>query len=330
MFDHLYFEMENVMNNKPLIILTGPTSVGKTDASLRLAKRVNGEIISADSMQIYKYMDIGTAKIMPDEMNGIEHHLIDDLSPDCPFDVYEFKKRANQCVNEIYEKRKIPIVVGGTGFYIQALLYDIDFSEEHSDQQYRKELEQLAAEKGPEYLHQKLEEVDIKSANSIHYNNVKRVIRALEYFHENNKPISEHNEEQRQRTSPFNFLYFVLTMERKKLYDRINYRVDQMIENGLQNEVNRLIENGCTKQMNSMQAIGYKEWFPYFDGNQSLDVTIDEIKKDTRHFAKRQLTWFRRERECTVIDKDQYHSEDEIVDKIIRMAKEKGIIEHEH
>lgn len=311
---------------KPIIILTGPTAAGKTKASIELAQRIGGEIISADSMQVYREMDIGTAKITPEEMQGVPHHLVDILPVEEPFHVYEFQQLAKQSLEKIYENGHIPIVVGGTGFYIQALLYDVQFQEEREENKYRKKLEELAKKEGAEVLHRRLEEVDPESAGAIHKNNVKRVIRALEYYEETGIPISAHNKEQRQNESPYNFLYVVLTMDRKKLYDRINRRVDQMAEQGLAEEVTKLHEAGYGKGLTSMQAIGYKEWFPYFEGKCSEEEVIEQIKKDTRHFAKRQLTWFRRERDVQMIDKDQFSTESEIVEEIIRLAEKKGIL----
>lgn len=311
---------------KPLIILTGPTAVGKTAASVKLAKAVEGEIISADSMQIYQYMDIGTAKITPEEMSGIRHYLVDEITPDTPFHVYEFKKMAEDAMKKIWEKGKLPIIAGGTGFYIQALLYDIDFQEEREGQVFRHELEKKAEEKGARYLHEKLREVDPASAEAIHPNNKKRVIRALEYFHETGRPISAHNTEQRQKESPYQFLYVVLTMNRKKLYERINQRVDDMVAAGLFEEAETLIKRGYTKDMVSMQAIGYKELFDYFEGMISKEEAVEQIKKDTRHFAKRQLTWFRREKEVVFVDKEQFATDELLVEEIVRMAEERGII----
>ncbi len=314
------------MIKKPLIILTGPTASGKTAASIALAKAINGEIISADSMQIYQYMDIGTAKITPEEMDGVRHYLVDEITPDTPFHVYEFKKMAEAAMETIYAKGKIPILVGGTGFYIQALLYDIDFCEEEGDHHYRHELEALAQRDGAEALHVMLQKVDPASADAIHANNVKRVIRALEYYHETGIPISQHNSEQRKKESPYQFLYVVLTMDRGKLYARINQRVDQMVEQGLLEEMQALLDRGYTKDLVSMQAIGYKELFSYFEGYITKEKAIDDIKKDTRHFAKRQLTWFRREREVVFLNKDEYKNDKNIVEKIIELAKERGII----
>lgn len=312
---------------KPLVILTGPTAVGKTKASIGLAKAIGGEIISADSMQVYKQMDIGSAKIKPSEMDGIPHYLVDILEPDEEFHVVLFQQMAKQAIQKIYEKGKIPILVGGTGFYIQAVLYDIDFSENEKDTSYREELEKLAQTKGAEYLHDRLREVDEKSAQDIHVNNVKRVIRALEYFHQTGEKISEHNEEQRKKVSPYNFSYFVLNDERAHLYERINLRVDQMINEGLVREVQSLKEKGYTRDMVSMQGLGYKEMLDYLDNKCSLEEAVEIIKRDTRHFAKRQITWFKRESDVTWIDKKEYdYNEERILKAMLQELKERGII----
>lgn len=299
------------MKKKPLIILTGPTAVGKTKASIGLAKAVDGEIISADSMQVYRHMDIGSAKIKPEEMEGIPHHLIDVLEPDDEFHVVKFQQLAKKAMREIWERGHIPIVTGGTGFYIQALLYDIDFDENEKEDACRKELEAYAREHGAEALHEKLALVDPASAEMIHPNNIKRVIRALEFYEQTGKRISEHNETQRQRESPYAFAYFVLTDDRTHLYERINRRVDQMIEGGLVNEVQALKDKGYTKQLVSMQGLGYKEILDYLDGNCTLEEAIYTIKRDTRHFAKRQLTWFKRERDVIWINKQSFGYEAE-------------------
>ncbi len=312
---------------KPLVILTGPTAVGKTKASIGLAKAIGGEIISADSMQVYKQMDIGSAKIKPSEMDGIPHYLVDILEPDEEFHVVLFQQMAKQAIQKIYEKGKIPILVGGTGFYIQAVLYDIDFSENEKDTSYREELEKLAQTKGAEYLHDLLREVDEKSAQDIHANNVKRVIRALEYFHQTGEKISEHNEEQRKKVSPYNFSYFVLNDERAHLYEKINLRVDQMINEGLVSEVQSLKEQGYTRDMVSMQGLGYKEMLDYLDNKCSLEEAVEIIKRDTRHFAKRQITWFKRESDVTWIDKKEYeYNEERILKAMLQELKERGII----
>ena len=302
---------------KPLIILTGPTAVGKTELSIALAKSIGGEIISADSMQVHKFMDIGTAKIRPDEMQGVPHHLIDILEPDEAFNVAMFKELAKATVEEIYSRGHVPIVVGGTGFYIQALLYDIDFSEEDSNVSIRKELEDIVEERGAEFLHELLRKVDPESAEQIHANNVKRVIRALEYYRMHGEKISVHNAAERRKKSPYDFLYFVLTNDRKVLYDRIEKRIDKMIEEGLISEVDNLLKKGYDSSLVSMQGLGYKELIPYLKKECSLEEAVYILKRDTRHFAKRQLTWFRRERDVRWLDKSQLPSEEEILKDIL-------------
>ncbi|MDF2588295.1 MAG: miaA [Anaerocolumna sp.] len=312
---------------KPLIILTGPTAVGKTELSIKLAQEINGEIISADSMQVYQYMDIGTAKIKPDEMGGIKHYLIDELHPSEDFNVVKFQELTLKYMDEIYQKGKIPIIVGGTGFYIQSVLYEIDFKENGEDNSFRKQLEELAIEKGNSFLHEQLEKVDKESALAIHPNNVKKVIRALEYYEQTGSKISEHNMEQRENQSPYNFCYFVLNNEREILYERINKRVDLMLEQGLVNEVKHLLDMGCTKDMVSMQGLGYKEIVAYLDGEITLEEAIYILKRDTRHFAKRQLTWFKREKDVTWVNKKEYNNdENKILDDMLSVLKLKEII----
>lgn len=311
---------------KPLIVLTGPTAVGKTKLSIALAKAVNGEIISADSMQVYRHMDIGSAKITKEEMQGVPHYLIDELMPDEEFNVVRFQKLAKQYIQEIYNKNQIPILVGGTGFYIQAVLYDIDFTEEREDSAYRERLESLAKERGAEYLYEMLREVDEKAAQAIHPNNIKRVIRALEFHEKSGKKISEHNEKERQKESGYNFAYFVLNDERAKIYQRIDARVDKMLEAGLIGEVEKLKEMGYTRDMVSMQGLGYKEILDYLDHKMTLEEAVYILKRDTRHFAKRQLTWFRRERDVLWINKDEYGYDDEkILTKMIKELEKRGI-----
>lgn len=313
-----------MMNKKPLIILTGPTAVGKTSLSVELAKAVNGEMISADSMQVYKQMDIGTAKIKPEEMQGIQHYLIDMLDPKEDFNVVMFQKLAKEAIETIYEKGKIPIVVGGTGFYIQALLYDIDF-EETQISAYRDELSEFAKQNGVQALHEKLKDIDPVSFKEIHPNNVKRVIRALEFYHDTGVPISKHNAEQGQKQSPYNFVYFVLNDDREILYQRIDKRVDQMMEEGLEKEVKTLIDYGCDETMVSMQGLGYKEFFPYFRGEYDLEEAVRILKRDTRHFAKRQLTWFRREKEVTWVDKQEFADSRQLLEYMLNCIKDKQI-----
>ncbi len=303
------------MNKRKLVILTGPTAVGKTSLSIALAKAVNGAIISADSMQVYKHMDIGSAKIMPEEMDGIKHYLVDCLEPNDPeaFNVTRFQQMAKEAMEEIYLEGKVPILVGGTGFYIQSVVYDIDFTENDADTTYRAMLEEMAEEKGAEYLHDMLKIVDPKAAEEIHFHNVKRVIRALEFFQKTGSPISEHNEAERRKESPYECYYFVLNDDRAKLYERIDLRVDRMIAEGLVDEVKKLLEMGCTRDMVSMQGLGYKEIIDYLQGKISLEEAIYIIKRDTRHFAKRQLTWFRRERDVRWVNKSDFASEEEML-----------------
>ena len=312
---------------KPIVVLTGPTAVGKTELSIQLAKVIGGEIISADSMQVYKHMDVGSAKITPEEMDGVRHYLVDELEPFDEFHVVKFQEYAQKYLNEIYAHGKIPIIDGGTGFYILALLNDIDFTEQESDSAYRKELEALAEEHGNQYLHDRLKEVDPESAEAIHPNNRKRVIRALEFYQETGRKISEHNAKEQMRTSPYNFAYFVLNDERSHLYKRIDARVDKMIEDGLEAEVRRLKEMGCTKDMVAMQGIGYKEMLSYLDGSYSLEEAVYIIKRETRHFAKRQITWFKRERDVIWLNKNEFDYKNEaILAYMIKILKEKAII----
>lgn len=310
---------------KPMVILTGPTAVGKTALSIRLAKAIDGEIISADSMQVYQKMNIGTAKIKTDEMEGIPHYLVDVLDPAEEFHVARFQKMAKEALQNIYEKGKIPLVVGGTGFYIQSLLYDIDFEEEEQDMEYREMLWKMSKEKGNVALHQLLSQKDPVSAQKIHPNNVKRVIRALEFYRLNGYPISEHNEKESKKESPYRFAYFVLNQDRKKLYERIDQRVDLMMEAGLLKEVEDLKEEGYGKSLVAMQGIGYKEIYEYLEGSLTLDQAVDLIKKDTRHFAKRQLTWFGREKDVIMIQKEQFETEEKILQHMLEILKQKGI-----
>lgn len=312
---------------KPLVILAGPTAVGKTDLSIRLAKQINGAIISADSMQVYKDMDIGSAKVVPEEMQGVPHYLIDCLKPSEPFHIVRFQQMAKEALAEIYAKGQIPIVAGGTGFYIQALLYDIDFSNQDCDEAYRQELSKFAKEHGNEALHEKLKDIDPVSYETIHANNSKRVIRALEFYHITGKPISAHNEEEHQKSSPYNFAYFVLTDDRKTLYDRIDRRVDLMMEKGLVEEVRALYDKGYRRNMVSMQGLGYKEILDYLEGKCTLEEAVYVIKRETRHFAKRQLTWFRRERDVIWLNRPDFAGGDPaILEKMLTVLKEKGII----
>ena len=318
------------MSKQPLIILSGPTAVGKTALSIELAKRVNGAIISADSMQVYKYMDIGSAKIMPEEMDGVKHYLIDELYPEDEFNIVVFQQKAKAALDEIYANGQIPIIAGGTGFYIQALLYDIDFDNQDCNEEFRAQLEQIAKEQGNEVLHTRLKEIDPVSAEKIHANNVKRLIRALEFYHLTGKPISEHNETEHQKDSPYNFAYFVLTDDRANLYKRIDMRVDIMLKNGLVEEVQKLKDMGYHRDMVSMQGLGYKEILDYLDGKCTLEEAVYILKRETRHFAKRQLTWFRRERDVIWIDKQKYdYNEMAILEDMCNVLHTKEILKEQ-
>lgn len=318
------------MEKKPLIILTGPTSVGKTSLSIRLAKAMDGEIISADSMQVYKYMDIGTAKITQSGMEGIPHYLISEFEPDEEFNVVKFQEYAKKYILDIHRRGKIPILAGGTGFYIQAVLYDIDFTENESDTSYRKELEQTALKKGSKYLHDCLKQVDPDSAEAIHPNNVKRIIRALEYARLTGERLSVHNEQQKQKESPYLSCYFVLTKDRAKLYETIDNRVDLMMKQGLLREVEALRSMGYTKDMVSMQGLGYKELFAYLEGECTLNEAVAILKRDTRHYAKRQLTWFKREKDVIWVNKDEFPDEDGILTHLLEIIHDKQITEFDH
>lgn len=314
------------MMKKPLIVLTGPTAVGKTALSIALAKQLGCEIISADSMQIYKYMDIGSAKIMPQEMEGVPHYLVDVLKPEEEFHVVRFQQMAKEAMEQIYAHGNIPLLVGGTGFYIQAVTRDIDFTEGEEDRVYRSSLEEIAKTKGPEILHQRLQEIDPLSAASIHANNVKRVIRALEFYHLNGYPISRHNQQESEKESPYNLAYFVLNDERSHLYERIDKRVDLMMESGLVEEVCRLKAMGYDRSMVSMQGLGYKELLAWMDGEFSLDEAVRILKRDTRHFAKRQITWFKREKDVIWMNKPDYDYDDKkILAEMKQICKERGI-----
>ena len=311
---------------KKLIILTGPTAVGKTDLSIRLAKTVGGEIISADSMQVYRRMDIGTAKIRLEEMDGVRHHLIDILEPTESFNAFLFKEYALKAANEIWERGSIPIIVGGTGFYIQTLLYDVEFAKSDENDGIRDELNKLYEEHGVAFLHDMLAKVDPEYAAEVHENNVKKVIRAIEFYRQTGHKMSEHNTEQRERTSPYNFEYFVLSDDRAVLYERIDKRIDKMVEAGLIAEVQALLDEGIDRESVAMQGLGYKEIAAYLAGEISLDEAIYILKRDTRHFAKRQLTWFRREKDVDFVELDKSGSREAAFEYMLDALKKKNII----
>lgn len=293
------------MQKQPLVIITGPTATGKTKLSVMLAKAINGSIISADSVQVYRGMDIGSAKATVEEREGVRHYLLDIREPEESFSVWDFQMEAKKAIAEIAAEGKIPILVGGTGFYIQALLYDIQF-EEKPPTFAREKWERIAEEKGYDYLYAKLKEIDFASTEKIHANNHKRILRALEYYELTGEKISVHNERESQRESAYQEFFYVLNMDRKLLYDRINQRVDKMMEDGLLEEVKALYDKGYQPEMTSMQALGYKEILHYLSGKWSLEKAIEELKKGTRHFAKRQITWFKREKNVKWVLLDNY------------------------
>ncbi len=314
--------MKNDIEKRPMIVIAGPTAAGKTKLSIALAEAVGGEIISADSMQVYRHMNIGTAKITKEEMRNIPHHMIDILDPWEDYNVALFKAGCEQCLPGIYERGHIPIVVGGTGFYIQALLRDISFTENESNTEYRAYLESLAKREGTAYLHAMLEQIDSISAQNIHKNNVKRVIRALEYYHLTGEPISCHNEREREKDCAYQCRYFVLNDVREHLYARIDQRVNDMMDQGLISEVKELVSMGCHRGLVSMQGLGYKEILAFLEGEFTLENAVENLKRNTRHFAKRQLTWFRRERDVIWVDKSLYHyDEDRILHFMLESAR---------
>lgn len=289
-----------------LFVLIGPTAVGKTELSIDLAKRLNAEIISADSMQIYKYMDIGTAKITEEEMEGVPHHLIDFLYPDEEYTVSDYQRDASRLITEINARGRLPMVVGGTGLYINSLVYELNFAKAPPDEEYRVELEELATNYGIEYIHDLLSKVDPESAKTISKKDKKRIIRALEVYKTTGKTMSEYNKNFRKETDKYDLCMVCLNMDRQKLYDRINMRVDIMIENGLIDEVKGILHKGYHKNLVSLKGIGYKEIIEYLDGNLTLDEAIEKIKKGSRNYAKRQLTWFRRDKRIKWVNKDDF------------------------
>ena len=315
------------MNKPPLIILSGPTATGKTDLSVLFAMQHDLEVISADSAQVYKGMDIGSAKITEEEKKGIPHHLIDvcDISED--YSAFKFKEMAEEAVEGIYKRGKVPIVVGGTGFYIQALLKGVNFDDDGPDEEYRNMLQKLSDEKGPSFIHAMLKEIDPESSEKIPEGNVKRVIRALEYYHLTGKKISEHNEEESKRESKYNYAYFVLSDVRDIMYERIDKRVDRMIDAGLEAEVRSLLDKGADPGYVSMQAIGYKEMIPYIRGEYSLAEAVYQIKLRTRHFAKRQITWYKREPDIIYINRKDFDGDNsKMCEFMYKECSKRGIL----
>ena len=301
---------------KSVIVVVGPTASGKTKLSIELAKAVNGEIVSADSMQVYKYMDIGTAKPDLEEMSGIRHYMIDEVLPGEEFSVARFQELALKYIEEIHAKGKIPIVTGGTGLYINSLVYNINFSETISDWELREKLKNEAKEKGNRYLHDRLKEIDPEAAARIHENDLKRIIRAIEVYTHTQKPISYHQEISRLKPPEYNYILIGLRMDRELLYERINRRVDIMIDRGLIDEVRKLRNLGFVKNTVAMQGLGYKEILWYLKGELTLDEAVDLLKRETRRYAKRQMTWFRRMEGIYWIDVDKIGNEPEIIKNI--------------
>ncbi len=303
------------MNKIPLIILTGPTAVGKTDLSIKLSKLLNAEIISADSMQIYKYMDIGSAKITKEEMDGVVHHMIDEVTPDVPFSVSEFQTRSEKYIKEINEKGKNVLITGGTGLYLNSLIYNMDFAKSDANNEIREKLEKELEENGIDYMHEKLRSLDEDAANRIHKNNTKRVIRAIEVCLSGNK-MNDFSKDLRYNEK-YKPIIIVLNRDREVLYQRINKRVDIMLQNGLLDEVKKLLEMGYTKDMISMQGIGYKEMIKYLDGEYTYDEAVEIIKRDSRRYAKRQITWFKRYKDAAWFDLDKYQDNKKLEEDII-------------
>ena len=282
------------MTKIPLIVVAGPTASGKTSLAIDIAKALDGEIVCADSMQIYKYMDIGTAKATKEEQAQCPHHLMDIVEPDCEFSVADYTELAHKTISDIVLRGKTPIMCGGTGLYIDSIVNDVEFGEFENDYTLRRELEELAKKEGPQKLIDILSKFDVESAKKLHPNNLKRIIRAIEFYKVSGIPISEHQRMTKLKESRYSAVEFIIDRERCELYDRINRRVDIMMNEGLTDEVKMLIGRGYSPELNSMQGIGYKELIAYFDGKSTLDEAVDAIKQNSRRYAKRQLTWFRR------------------------------------
>lgn len=306
------------MSKIPLVVIAGPTASGKTALSVKIAKRLDGEIVSADSMQIYKYMNIGTAKPTEEEKQGIPHHMMDFLEPSVPFSVAEYCEMAHKVIADIYNRGKLPIIVGGTGLYIDSLVNNVDFGDTDSDDSIRRELEKIAETEGKEAVYKLLLEIDAETAKKYHPNNLRRIIRAIEFYRVTGQTISSHAKEEKK--SPYNCIYFCINWDRDVLYDRINRRVDIMVKDGLIEEVKDLLSRGYDKASTAMQGIGYKEFYDYFDGKASLDDTLELIKMNSRRYAKRQLTWFRRNKDIHWLEYN-----DSITDTAIDIIKNSGI-----
>lgn len=303
-----------------IVALAGPTAVGKTELAIRMAEELNGEIVSCDSMQLYKYMDIGSAKPTPQEMSRAKHHLVDIIDPREDFSVAEYQKLAKDAIRDILARGRLPIVSGGTGLYLNSLLYDMDFSSSPGDFAYRRELEDIAEEKGSAYLHNMLAEQDERAASLIHPNNAKKIIRALERLKKGEGSVRQFSDI-RTETSDYDVILIGLTRDRAQLYDRINRRVDLLVEKGLFQEVERLAALGLTSDNISMKGIGYKEIFDFLDDRCTMDEAIDKIKKNTRHYAKKQLTWFRRYGKMKWCNISDFDSDEEAAEEVISWVR---------
>lgn len=305
---------------KDIIVVAGPTAVGKTEYAIKIAKAADGEVVSCDSMQLYKYMDIGSAKPTPDELAQVQHYLVDEIDPREPFSVVEYQRRAKEAIAEIHAKGKTPVISGGTGLYLNSLLYEMNFGAPPTDEAYRKELEAFAAENGTESLHNRLAEKDPAAAERIHPNNIKKVIRALEAIEKGGEGIKPFDAVQQENPDYRPFL-IGLTRDRAELYDRINLRVDILMEQGLLQEVESLFNMGLTEENISMKGIGYKELIQHLKGEYSLEEAVAKVKQNTRHYAKRQLTWFRRYDRMQWFDLTTYNTGDDALEDMLSWLK---------
>ena len=300
-----------------MIVIEGPTAVGKSDIAVELAKLIGGEVVSADSMQVYRGMDIGTGKITKEEMRGIAHYMIDVVDPDDDYDISRYAAGAKEACQAVLKKGKIPILCGGTGFYIQAVVKDVDFTNGSPEEDYRKELFEFAKENGSIALHEILEKTDPPSAAAIHPNNVKKVIRALEYYRSTGERLSDKNIRDKAKESPYDVCEFFINEDRKVLYGKIEKRVDKMSRSGLVEEVRALADKGLNTQSVSMQGLGYKEMIDHLEGKMSLEEAVDLLKKRTRHYAKRQITWFTRQGDPEEVRREEHGGDNTLIAEYI-------------
>ncbi|MGN0710923.1 MAG: tRNA (adenosine(37)-N6)-dimethylallyltransferase MiaA [Anaerovoracaceae bacterium] len=306
---------------RQIAVIAGPTAVGKTKFAIEAAKALNGEVISSDSMQLYKYMDIGSAKPTAEELSQVKHHLVDEIDPREKFSVAAYQKLAKQAIEQVFDAGRMPIVSGGTGLYVNSLIYDMDFSAPPADNGYRQRLEQLAQEKGNEYLYKMLEEKDPEAAGRIHFNNVKKVIRALEVVEQSGSGIKAF-EQSFVKTKDYDYVLIGLCRDREELYDRINLRVDMLMDMGLVDEVKKLMDMGLTEENISMKGIGYKEIIGSLNGEYDMEHAVYLIKRNTRHYAKRQMTWFRRYDDIRWLNISDYKNDDEAIKEMLQWLRE--------